>query len=122
MNEPGDKISANELISAGEETALARFNGHMPTGALAVIDFTADRWSKIERAGGASITATISNAPGRTGDWVGFFPSVSGPYVEWHYLNGQQAKPVSAIINGAVQFTAPNTSGIATFWNTRSRT
>src|SRR5436190_24210802 len=44
---------ANELISAGEEMALARFDGHMPTGALAVIDFTADRWSKIERASGA---------------------------------------------------------------------
>ena len=44
---------ANELISAGDETALARFHGHMPTGALAVIDFKAARWRKIERRSGA---------------------------------------------------------------------
>ncbi len=44
---------ANELISADDETALARFHGHMPTGALAVIDFKAARWRKIERRSGA---------------------------------------------------------------------
>jgi phosphohistidine phosphatase len=50
---PGFADLANELISAGDETALARFHGHMTTGALAVIDFAADRWSNIERRGGA---------------------------------------------------------------------
>ena len=45
---PGFEELAGELIFAGNEAALARFHGHMPTGALAVIDFAADRWSKIE--------------------------------------------------------------------------
>jgi phosphohistidine phosphatase len=50
---PGFEELANELISAGEEAALARFHGHMTTGALAVIDFAADRWNKIEGRGGS---------------------------------------------------------------------
>jgi phosphohistidine phosphatase len=50
---PGFEELANELISAGDGTALARFHGHMTTGALAVIDFKADRWNKIEGRGGS---------------------------------------------------------------------
>ena len=50
---PGFEELANELISTGDETALARFHRQMPAGALAVIDFAADRWSKIERRSGA---------------------------------------------------------------------
>jgi phosphohistidine phosphatase len=46
---PGFEELANELISAGNAAALARFHRHLPTGALAVIDFKADRWSKIEK-------------------------------------------------------------------------
>jgi phosphohistidine phosphatase len=50
---PGFEELANELISAGDEAALARFHGHMSTGALAVIDFKAERWNKIEGRGGS---------------------------------------------------------------------
>jgi phosphohistidine phosphatase len=50
---PGLEELAGELISGGKETALARFHRQMPTGALAVIDFAAERWRKIERRGGS---------------------------------------------------------------------
>jgi len=50
---PGFEEFANALISSGEEAALAQFHYHMPTGALAVIDFAADRWSRIERRSGS---------------------------------------------------------------------
>jgi phosphohistidine phosphatase len=49
---PAFEELANELI-LGDERALSRSHLHMPTGALAVIDFAADRWSKIERGGGS---------------------------------------------------------------------
>ncbi len=52
---PGFEELANELISTGNEAALAQFHRQMPTGALAVIDFTAERWSKIERRSGALV-------------------------------------------------------------------
>jgi phosphohistidine phosphatase len=50
---PGFEELANELISTGDEAALARFHRQMPTGALAVIDFKAGRWGKIERRSGS---------------------------------------------------------------------
>jgi phosphohistidine phosphatase len=50
---PAFEELANELISAGDEDALTRFGRHMPTGALAVIDFNADRWSKIKGGSGS---------------------------------------------------------------------
>jgi phosphohistidine phosphatase len=60
---PGFEDLANELISAGDETALARFHGHMTKGALAVIDFAADRWSKIKGRGGSlALFATPAHA------------------------------------------------------------
>jgi phosphohistidine phosphatase len=49
---PAFEELANELI-AGDGPAPSRSHRHMPTGALAVIDFKADRWSKIERGGGS---------------------------------------------------------------------
>jgi phosphohistidine phosphatase len=50
---PGFEEFAGELISAGNAAALARFHRHLPTGALAVIDFKADRWNKIEKQRGS---------------------------------------------------------------------
>jgi phosphohistidine phosphatase len=49
---PAFEELANQLIAPDDEVALDRFGRHMPTAALAVIDFKADRWSKIERASG----------------------------------------------------------------------
>lgn len=48
---PAFEELANELIS-GDKPALSQSHLHMPTGALTVIDFAADRWGKIERGGG----------------------------------------------------------------------
>jgi phosphohistidine phosphatase len=49
---PAFEELANGLIVSGNEAALARFDRHMPTAALAVIDFAVDRWGKIERRSG----------------------------------------------------------------------
>ena len=63
---PGFEELANDLISAGDEVALARFHGHMTTGALAVIDFKAERWSKIEERGGSlALFVTPADAGGK---------------------------------------------------------
>jgi phosphohistidine phosphatase len=60
---PGFEELANELVSTGEEAALAQFHYHMPTGALAVIDFAVDRWSKIEsRSGSLALFVTPAHA------------------------------------------------------------
>jgi len=44
---PSFEELTSELIASGEERALSRFGGSMPTGALAIIDFPAERWNKI---------------------------------------------------------------------------
>jgi phosphohistidine phosphatase len=49
---PSFEELANELIAGGEEAAVSRFGRSMPTSALAVIDFTVERWSKITRNSG----------------------------------------------------------------------
>jgi len=60
---PAFEELADELIAAGDEDALARFRRHMPTGALAVIDFKAKRWSKIKRrTGSLTLFATPADA------------------------------------------------------------
>jgi phosphohistidine phosphatase len=60
---PGFEELANELIATGEEAALAQFHYHMPIGALAVIDFSVDRWSKIEsRSGSLALFVTPAHA------------------------------------------------------------
>jgi phosphohistidine phosphatase len=62
---PSFEELASELIAGGEEAALSRFGRHMPTNALAVIDFTAERWNKIARKSGALshfVTSTLVEA------------------------------------------------------------
>jgi len=49
---PGFEELANELVASGEGEMLAQFGQHMPTAALAVIDFAADRWNKVARRSG----------------------------------------------------------------------
>jgi phosphohistidine phosphatase len=49
---PGLQEAAELLIAAGNVTLRERLREKFPTGALAVIDFAADRWSRIhERSG-----------------------------------------------------------------------
>jgi phosphohistidine phosphatase len=49
---PAFEELANALIASGNEVALARFGGAMSTGALAVIDFAADRWREVKPRSG----------------------------------------------------------------------
>jgi phosphohistidine phosphatase len=60
---PAFEELANELIS-GDEPSASQSHLHMPTGALAVIDFAADRWNKVERGGG---TLALFVTPGHAG-------------------------------------------------------
>ncbi|HLL28360.1 MAG TPA: histidine phosphatase family protein [Xanthobacteraceae bacterium] len=56
---PAFEEIANELIATGEKAALSHFGGRMPTAALAVIDFEADRWKEVEtRSGALAVFAT----------------------------------------------------------------
>ena len=44
---PGFEHVATSLVGAGRAVALSRLQHEFPTGALAVIDFTADNWAKV---------------------------------------------------------------------------
>ena len=64
-------------------------------------------------AAGGSVTATITNAPGMPGDWVGLFDASDAgtSYREWKYLNGSHDKPAAGSSSALVTFTLPSTPG-----------
>ena len=49
---PGLAEFANALAGKGKRSELARMRGHFPTPCLAVIDFDAKNWKKVERGEG----------------------------------------------------------------------
>ena len=59
---------------------------------------------------GGIVIATVSNAPGTPGDWVGLYDS-AGNNVAWKYLNGTQTKPASGVASAAIAFALPPTAG-----------
>src|SRR5438045_714309 len=61
-------------------------------------------------AAGGTVTATIANAPGTAGDWVGLYDA-NGVPVQWRYLDGTQTRPASGIANATITFTLPATPG-----------
>ena len=64
-------------------------------------------------APGGTVTATIANGPGNTGDWVGVFASADtdSTYQDWKYLNGLKTKPGVGVTGANVSFTMPTTPG-----------
>ncbi len=60
-------------------------------------------------AGGAA-TATIANAPGTAGDWVGLFDANGNP-VQWQYLNGSHSLPAAGVSSATITFILPATPG-----------
>src|SRR5712691_4700973 len=59
---------------------------------------------------GGTVTATIANAPGTPGDWVGLYDA-NGTPVQWQYLNGTQTLPAGGLKSATVTFTLPATPG-----------
>jgi len=59
---------------------------------------------------GGIVTATIANAPGTPGDWVGLYDS-GGNAVTWKYLNGTQTKPATGVTSATVAFALPAAAG-----------
>ena len=64
-------------------------------------------------AAGETVTATIENAPGEAGDWIGLYDAAGAVanYREWKYLNGSHAKPAAGSSSALVAFTLPSTPG-----------
>jgi hypothetical protein len=63
---------------------------------------------------GATITFQVSNGPGNSLDWVGFYvvgAEDRGNYLQWQYLNASTIPPSAGIRNATLQFTAPQTPG-----------
>jgi len=58
---------------------------------------------------GGTVTATIANAPGTPGDWVGLYDS-GGNAVGWKYLNGTQTMPASGVTSATITFMLPPTA------------
>jgi len=61
-------------------------------------------------AAGGPVTATIVNAPGTPGDWVGLYDA-NGIPVQWQYLNGTHTLPGTGVTSATVTFTLPATPG-----------
>ena len=59
---------------------------------------------------GGTVTATIANAPGTPGDWVGLYDA-NGTPVQWQYLNGTQTLPAAGVTSATVTFILPATPG-----------
>jgi hypothetical protein len=55
---------------------------------------------------GGTVTATIANAPGTPGDWVGL-ADANGNWVQWQYLNGSHALPAAGVSGATVTFALP---------------
>jgi len=55
---------------------------------------------------GGTVTATIANAPGTRGDWVGL-ADANGNWVQWQYLNGSQSLPAAGVTGATVTFALP---------------
>src|SRR6185503_5201799 len=59
------------------------------------------------------VTATVSNGPGATRDWIGVY-NASGTLLDWKYLNGTQTAPATPLTAASVPFTMPTTLGTYT--------
>ena len=59
---------------------------------------------------GGTVTATIANAPGSHGDWVGLYDANGNP-VQWQYLNGSHSLPAVGVSGATVTFVLPATPG-----------
>ena len=42
------------------------------------------------------VVATMSNGPGRAGEWIGVYSAAGGGYVDWQWITGGQGPPGSA--------------------------
>jgi hypothetical protein len=62
---------------------------------------------------GAPITFQVSNGPGNTLDWVGFFAASADDraYQQWQFLSGTQSPPSPGRTSATLTFTAPQTPG-----------
>jgi len=62
---------------------------------------------------GGTVTATIANAPGKPGDWIGLYDAAGNAqeYRQWQYLNGSQSKPAAGVTSAVLSFTAPSAAG-----------
>ena len=99
----------NARLFNGEYTLVAA-SGTIVTTAPAVTLSTSSS------PAGGTVTATIVNAPGTAGDWVGLYDADGVP-VAWQYLNGSQALPASGVSRAAVTFVlaAPGTYQVRLF-------
>jgi hypothetical protein len=62
---------------------------------------------------GGTITATVENGPGNTGDWVGLYPEGAPDrgYLDWQFLNGSASLPAAPVTSATLRFTAPAAPG-----------
>ena len=99
-------------MTAGTYT-LKFFSGStlLATSAPITVNAASLSMSAASVTGGGSVTATVSNGPGRVGDWLGVYGSDGATLFTWKYLNGAQTLPVSGITAAAVDLSMPSTQG-----------
>jgi uncharacterized protein YegP (UPF0339 family) len=64
---------------------------------------------------GETVTATVTNGPGNSLDWVGLYPtgatSATANRISYQYLNGLTTGPASGVSGATLTFTLPNAAG-----------
>jgi endonuclease/exonuclease/phosphatase family metal-dependent hydrolase len=109
----GDEAGSTWPLEPGEYVVALRTGGRiLATASLRVRDVS-EQPDLVLDAGsyvsGEPITATFSNAPGNSTDWVGIYADGERPGVTasrfWQYVGGGQT-PTEPVIDGAVTFSA----------------
>src|SRR6185503_3731801 len=97
------------LYATGASTLLAT-SAAITVNSGAALSFVASPTTTV--AAGV-VTATVSNGPGATRDWIGVY-NASGTLLDWKYLNGTQTAPATPLTAASVPFTMPTTLGTYT--------
>jgi uncharacterized repeat protein (TIGR01451 family) len=67
---------------------------------------------------GATVTVTVSNAPGNPTSWVGLYATGTTNndlYKDWKHLNGTKTPPATGLTNATLTFPMPTTAGTYEF-------
>jgi len=98
------------VLPAAPGTYHARlFNGNytlVATSGTIVTSAPSVTLNATSGAAGGTVTATIANAPGTPGDWVGLYDANGNP-VQWQYLNGSHSLPAAGVSGAVVAFALP---------------
>ena len=69
--------------------------------------------SAVSVSAGVVVRVDVTDGPGNATDWIGLYPvgAADTNYVDWQYLSGTTAPPVSGVTAATIAFQMPVTAG-----------